>query len=99
MQLYENPSHSEYSEQVVIHKNEVDSSWQNKNTSLATIGMRRKGIAIAFIPKRSVNYVQYSSTYYLVNKDNYVIFELNTEYEERYYEYYHNNSLAELKFA
>lgn len=45
----------------------------NKNTSLATIGMRRKGIAIAFIPKRSVNYVQYSSTYYLVNKDNYVI--------------------------
>ena len=92
MQLYENPSHSEYSEQVVIHKNEVDSSWQNKNTSLATIGMRRKGIAIAFIPKRSVNYVQYSSTYYLVNKDNYVIFELNTEYEERYYEYYHNSN-------
>lgn len=97
MQLYENPSHSEYSEQVVILKNEVDSSWQNKNTSLATIGMRRKGIAIAFIPKRSVNYVQYSSTYYLVNKDNYVIFELNTEYEERYYEYYHNRIYRTIK--
>lgn len=97
MQLYENPSHSEYSEQVVIHKNEVDSSWQNKNTSLATIGMRRKGIAIAFIPKRSVNYVQYSSTYYLVNKDNEVIFELNTEYKETHFEYYNNRIYRTIK--
>lgn len=97
MQLYENPSHSEYSEQVVIHKNEVDSSWQNKNTSLATIGMRRKGIAIAYIPKRSVNYVQYSSTYYLVNKDNEVIFELNTEYKETHFEYYNNRIYRTIK--
>lgn len=97
MQLYENPSHSDYSEQVVIHKNEVDSSWQNKNTSLATIGMRRKGIAIAYIPKRSVNYVQYSSTYYLVNKDNEVIFELNTEYKETHFEYYNNRIYRTIK--
>ena len=97
MQLYEYPSLSEYSEQVVIHKNEVDSSWQNKNTSPATIGMRRKGIAIAFVPNRFVNYVQYSSTYYLVNKDNEVIFELNTEYKETHFEYYHNRIYRTIK--
>lgn len=97
MKLYENPSHSEYSEQVVIHKNEVDSSWQDKHTSLATIGMRRKGIAIAFVPQRFVNHVQYSSTYYLVNKDDKVIFELNTEYKENYFEYYHNRIYRTIK--
>lgn len=97
MKLYEHFYASKYSENIIIHKDEVDASWQNKNTSHATIGMRRKGIAIAFVPKRYVDYIGYSSTYYLVDKDNKVIFELNTEYKETHFEYYNNRIYRTIK--
>ena len=97
MKLYEHFYASKYSENIIIHKDEVDASWQNKNTSHATIGMRRKGIAIAFVPERYVDYIGYSSTYYLVDKDNKVIFELNTEYKETHFEYYNNRIYRTIK--
>lgn len=97
MKLYENFYTSEYSENIIIHKDEVDVSWQKQNASHATIGMRRKGIAIAFVPERYVDHIRYSSTYYLVNKDNKVIFELKTEYKETHFEYYNNRIYRTIK--
>lgn len=34
MKLYEHFYASKYSENIIIHKDEVDASWQNKNTSM-----------------------------------------------------------------
>lgn len=97
MILHESLHHSEYSEAVYIHKDEIDPTWPEKYTASATIGMRRKGIAIAYVPERYVNHVKYCGTYYLINKDNKVIFELNTAYEESYFRYLRNRIYRTIK--